>query len=432
MGGAVDDGTPKQSYPWYYGFTAFCFFAAGNISLNYLNSWVQHPSPTGIPGQGKAGFTFPFFYTMWHMLASAIAALIMQLTCNKPKTGSPYPTFSQLWDYKFQLVPIATLTVLNNGCNNLSLGLIALYMNQVIKATGPAPTAFFEFLFMGKVYNIQIYAAVTAIVVGSILANFTSILEGGTSQIMGVIWCLVSLLAASLRPVLQRMLIAGDKKAGAAAAAEPPKPPLTVPQALFWDCGISFVGMGVVWLASDERVGSIEYLRGTTGNPNSGLLALAVIAGSATIAFVFNFATYYFIMYTSALSSTIGSNAVKIFIIVVSAFTDNLDTGGLDLVSWIGVITVVTSIVTYTYFQQLFKNQQQNLSQNPSLFKIAADEKAAPLASKEEGGSAARSGWMAYFSSAQDEEANASKPTENTPLNAEPPVKPLLAADNRV
>lgn len=52
MAGGGDAG-PKPDVPWYYGFTAFLAFAVGNASLNYLNSWVMHASPTGVPGIGK-------------------------------------------------------------------------------------------------------------------------------------------------------------------------------------------------------------------------------------------------------------------------------------------------------------------------------------------------------------------------------------------
>lgn len=409
---------PKEEYPWYYAPTAFCVFAIGNIGLNYFNSWVQHPSEDGYPGHGKAGFQYPFFYTMWHMLASALAALVMQLTCQKPKTGSPYPTLQQLWDYKYQLIPISTLTVLNNGCNNLSLGLVALFINQVIKACGPAPTALFEFIFMGKTcaaparacpartharrcfwpahlsrnhissypptpsdarcaaprdppppplirYNLAIYGSVGLIVCGSILANYSSMSNGGSTQLMGVVWVCVSLFAASLRPVLQRLLVSSDKARGSTHD----RPPLTVPQALFWDCGIAFFGMMAVWLLSNEREPSVDYLTSHTPNPQSGLLAVACIVFSSFLAFIFNFATYYFILFTSALTSTIGSNGVKIFLILVTMITDNM----IDLPSVCGVVLVVLSICLYTYFQHQFKQSEAAR---------AADSKAAPLASK--------------------------------------------------
>ena len=153
------------------------------------------------------------------------------------------------------------------------------------------------------------------------------------------------------------------------------KPPLTVPQAMFWDTGLAFFGMLTVWLCSEERTKSIEFLLGHTKNPNSGWLALGMICASSTLAFLFNFATYYFILYTSALSSTIGSNSVKIFIIVASMYTD----GVFDIISVSGVGLVVVSIVAYAYFQHQFKQQQAAGADKSQPLAAKADEKT-PLA----------------------------------------------------
>jgi hypothetical protein len=136
---------------------SFVLFFAGNVGLNFFNSWALKKSPDDVPGLGKGGFTFPYFYTMWHMLATSCAALLLQMTCQKPKDGS-LPSFGQLWEYKWQLVPIAILTYFNAGFNNASLGSIALFVNQVIKACAPAPVSFFEWLITGKLYNSTAHA----------------------------------------------------------------------------------------------------------------------------------------------------------------------------------------------------------------------------------------------------------------------------------
>ena len=318
---------------------SFAVFAGGNIGLNYFNSWALRPSPVGVPGQEKGSFSFPFFYTMFHMGASALAALILMLTCAKPPNGA-YPSFSQLWEYKFQVLPIAILTVLNNGLNNWSLQLVALFVNQVIKATGPLPTSIFEYIFQGKVYGGLTYAAVSMIVFGSVLANAPLFsVPGSETSLVGVVLCIISLMAASLRPVLQKILLSNDGKTKLARA------PLTPSQALFWDASISFCMMLLIWLCSAERVPSVEYLLSHTANPQSGLLGVAIIVAGSTMAFTFNIAMYYYILYTSALTSTVGSAGIKILLICLSALTDHVQ----SLVSWAGITLVVLSIATYAY-----------------------------------------------------------------------------------
>lgn len=360
-GGAV--ASSSEPVPLWKSTTAFLVFAAGNIGLNYFNSWALHDSVDGVPGHGAGNFDVPFFYTMFHMASSAVAALILQLTCAKPKDGE-LPSFGQLWDYKWQLVPISILTFLNNGFNNASLGAVALFVNQVIKATGPLPTSFFEYIFMGKVYNLAIYTTVVAIVGGCVLSNAESFASGGSSQLGGIIQCLISLFAATLRPVLQKLTMSGGAAlnpcGGSCGSCLKPsekgqsKPPLSPSQILFWDAGLSFVIFLVIWLVnSQEREESIRYLSGNTANPNSGFLGLGIIVFGSTLAFIFNIAVYYYIMYTSALSSTIGSNGIKIVLIIISALTE----GGQGLLTWVGIAIVVGSIGLYAYLAYQFANQ---------------------------------------------------------------------------
>ena len=81
---------------------------------------------------------------------------------------------------------------------------------------------------------------------------------------------------------------------------------------------------------------------------------------------------YYYILYTSALTSTIGSNAVKVFLIVMSAITSGVEPHPMTI---IGICLVVFSIVGYAWLSNYFKKQAEEAKQQPWL-------KAEPLASK--------------------------------------------------
>merc|ERR1712178_39859 len=116
--------------------------------------------------------------------------------------------------------------------------------------------------------------------------------SGGSSTTLGVVVCLISLCAASAKGVVQKMIMSGSKDLK----------PLEPTQAMVWDCGISFCIMFFVWIFSDERQASLAYIKGETGNPQSGLLAAGIIAFGSFLAFGFNLANYYFIHYTSALT----------------------------------------------------------------------------------------------------------------------------------
>lgn len=356
-----------------------------------FNSWALHDSPAlhtppiRVAGHGKAGFNFPFFYTMFHMVASCIAALVMQLTVSKPKDGQ-LPSFEQFWRYKHMVVPLAFLTTINNGLNNASLGMIALYMNQVIKATQPLPTSFFEYCFLGKVYNLQIYFTITLIVVGVILAQATSFSHPGNNTIQGVIYVLISTAAATVKPVLGKLIMTGGDAlnpcGGSCGSCLMPKkddtrpklPPLSPAQVLFWDAGIS-VWLFLIWsIASGEFARACDYLGGIPPpgyqiNEQQGLLGGGIILFGSFLAFIFNIAMYYFVHYTSALTSTIGSIAVKIELIVEDAAVS----GENDPLTWIGITVVVLSIVLYGYASYQLKLSQDAAATKP------ADEKT-PLA----------------------------------------------------
>ena len=325
-GGSASPDAP--SAPLQLQAIAFGAFFAGNVGLNLFNSWALRSSD-GAPSWEHPDFNFPFFYTMFHMAVSSSAALLLLHTVAKPTSGMPSP--QQLWDYKFSLLPIACCTVLNNGLNNLSLTLVSLFVNQVIKATMPFFVMVFSFFFAQKRFGCAVITIVLCLVAGSVMSNFKDFSKpgGGNTSITGVVVCVISLIANALRPVIAMNVMAGTD--------ELPKLHPTV--ILFYDTGLSFCMMFLYWLCSYERASSVSYMGSHAG------MGLLIIATGSSMAFVFNLANYYFIRLTSALTSGIGANAVKIVLLIVSAIMAHV----VDPVSWTGISIVVLSILAYMY-----------------------------------------------------------------------------------
>lgn len=319
----ASSGSPKEPVALYKQVVAIVSFVSTNIGLNVFNSWALHKGHW-------PDFHFPVFYTMWHMVVSAFAALLLLLYVNPAPTG--LPSVRQFWDYKNGLLSIAACTTLNNGLNNISLMLVSLFVNQVIKCTAPMPSALFSYLFAGKTFSRPVLFAVFLIVAGSALANLGAGHSGSTeTSILGMVICIISLIANSLKPVLTMNLMS-------TSTAELPKLAPTV--ILFYDCTISFVFMLLYWLLVPvERADSIAYL----ANPRTTLTGIAVIVTGAAMAFCFNLAVYYFIVYTSALTSTVGANGVKILLITASA----ISSGVHDFISWSGIVLVLGALVAY-------------------------------------------------------------------------------------
>ena len=96
---------------------AFVVFATFNIGLVEFNS-------AALRDDQYPGFHFPIFYTMFHMLVSSLAALLIMATIAPPSTG--FPSFGQLYEYLDGLALIAACTTLNVGLNNISLTIVSL------------------------------------------------------------------------------------------------------------------------------------------------------------------------------------------------------------------------------------------------------------------------------------------------------------------
>lgn len=146
---------------------------------------------------------------MSHMLTSALAALLLLNVGPPPATG--LPSWSQFWLYRFSLGPIAVCTSLNIGLNNASLTMVSLFVNQVIKACAPLPSMIFSYLFANKRYSYAIIASVLSICAGSVLADFNNLLHGVDSKLLGVVLCLISLLANALKPVIAMLIMDGSQ-----------------------------------------------------------------------------------------------------------------------------------------------------------------------------------------------------------------------------
>lgn len=318
-------GGGGKDVPFYKTLTAIVAFTSTNIGLNIFNSWAlrRHHWPD---------FEFPIFYTMWHMLVTSMAALLLLATVNPAPTGMP--TRAQFWAYRHGLLAIAACTTCNTGLNNMSLTMVSLYINQVIKACAPLPTAFFSYLLAGKTFSRPVITSVAAIVLGSILANAHAMTQKGGSEnsLFGVLICATSLLANALKPVLAMKTMDSSN-------SDLPKLAPTV--VLFYDAGLSFFFMLTYWLLSSERDASLHYLE----DPHTTFVGVGIVLVGASMAFGFNLAVYYFVLYTSALTSTVGANAIKILLITVSA----LSAGVSDFLSWFGISLVVAAMGMYAY-----------------------------------------------------------------------------------
>ncbi|KAL1527583.1 hypothetical protein AB1Y20_008970 [Prymnesium parvum] len=301
-------------------------FVSLNIGLNFFNSWALKNDGPG------PHFDFPVFYTMTHMVATVIGACVI-MSFRRPATGWPSP--SQFVGYSWGLLLIAACSTVNLLCNNISLTLISLFLNQVIKATGPLPTMVFSFIMEHKTYTAYSILACILIVLGTVLSiPLTS--KGPQTSVVGVVVVIISTVAASLKPVALSLVFKGLKD----------KPKLEPTVVLFYDAFISFWMMLLYWLVSSERAATVEYIG------NRPLVALGIIAGGASMAFGFNLSAYFFTKFTSSLTASIASNGTKVVNIIISAL---IASALHDPRNICGVLLVCVSLMAYAHAGHLAK-----------------------------------------------------------------------------
>jgi hypothetical protein len=63
------------------------------------------------------------------------------------------------------------------------------------------------------------------------------------------------------------------------------------------------------------------------------------------MAFCFNLSVYYYLMLTSALTSTIGSMSLKVVLILAAAMQDHVN----DPISWVGIALATSAMAVYAW-----------------------------------------------------------------------------------
>lgn len=104
-------------------------------------------------------------------------------------------------------------------------------------------------------------------------------------------------------------------------------------------------------ICSSERALSLAYLANAPVNApflagtNATLVGLGIILGGSMMAFCFNLSVYYYLMLTSALTSTIGSMSLKVVLILAAAMQDHVN----DPISWVGIALATSAMAVYAW-----------------------------------------------------------------------------------
>ena len=261
---------------------SFAIYGTLNLFLNFFNKWAMAPS--------GAGFGLPVFYSTWHMLMSIIGSLVLMLV-KKPESGMV--SFAQLKMYKWETLTLAVCTTVNISCNNASLMLIGLFVNQVIKALSPMIVMGMSYFVLKRRYGPKLIASVIFIAVGAVMAVP---FKDPSVTVLGIVLVGTATLASSLKPVVGELLMTSSDK-----------PKLDPAALVFYDSCFSFVFMVTFWLSVPaEREGSITYMR------EKPAMGWGIILIGSFAAFAYNMSIYNFTRLASAVAVMVTTNLLKV------------------------------------------------------------------------------------------------------------------------
>lgn len=313
-------------------------FSFLNLWLTWFNSWAVKPRSTTftVPGPGwtftSGGFEFPFFYSFFHTIMSCLGSYIVL----KLK-GVESPTVKEFCEYKWGLLPCAFLFTTNVGCNNASLVSVSVFINAIIKTLVPIPTMVAEFLINKIIPTWQTVLSVAVIVLGAALCvEFKS----GTSSLAGVMLVLTATVSTAVRPVFAAELMSGKTR-----------PKLHPAKVLFYEQTMAIGFMILFTLADFQHLtAAIQYL----GGEHAGLGFFIITVGALT-AFAYNLVTFYFTKAASALTMVITGTSLKVVLIVLGAFQDNIFNNWIHI---LGLCIFLFGISAYSYVQYAAKQNK--------------------------------------------------------------------------
>lgn len=169
---------------------------SSSTGLSLYNSWVLNRKADRFP--------YPFFYTMWHMVAE-VAAYTLLFVC---KPSLRRPSMAQARAQWKMLLVVAVVALTDIGATNSALVVVSITLQETLKGLTPIITLCFAWLCEGRRYRAAIIASLVALAVFSVFISIGSTNTSSTTDALsGVLLTLVASIAAALRPVVTAMLM---------------------------------------------------------------------------------------------------------------------------------------------------------------------------------------------------------------------------------
>ena len=125
---------------------------------------------------------------------------------------APPPSLEELKSCWKGVLPLALCTSVNIACNNASLALVSLFVNQVIKGTTPLITVPASMVLEKKRYPWYVIASVVVLVGGAVLSLDWSGGGDTPNQLLGIMLIVIAAFATAIKPVCAAVMMSGESK----------------------------------------------------------------------------------------------------------------------------------------------------------------------------------------------------------------------------
>jgi len=298
-------------------FAIFIIFAylGLNSLLNLLNRWAL----------GLHGLRFPLVMTASHMIFGSCALSPLMLM-NQAYLSKHSTVIQNDWK---ALVAIATMNGFQIACNNASLTVMELSMNQVIRASVPVCVAVFGVCIENKIPTKAEVLCLFVVSIGVMLAVW----EESRNAVLGIILTLLSTVMQSIQMSLSGRLMSG--KSGR----------LDSFQMTFYTGPVAFVALMPFAIAGEFNI----FVDCLSREP---FVAIGFLLGSCCVAVVYNVVLFQSVRTLSSVGTAILGN-VKI---VCLLFLSSILLGELSAWSanqYLGCFLTFASAFAYSYVKQM-------------------------------------------------------------------------------
>jgi drug/metabolite transporter (DMT)-like permease len=289
-----------------------------NIFTVICNKWIYV----------KKGFTFPFTLTLCHMTAGFVCGYLSLHVFRFVPT-----TVVSREAQMTRVLPMAMVFIVNIVLGNISLSYVPISFMQTIKSSVPAFTYFFQVALLGRAFDAQLAATLIPIVGGVALTTWTEV----NYDFIGFMTAFVASAVTATQAILGAKLLSGNLKMDSVNLVYNMAPfamVMLLPFVYAWE-----------W----DRLMEAWPLIG-----DSSLVALLVV--SSTVAFALNFAVFFAIKNTSALTFTVSGNFKVVLSVTISVLIFQNE---VTLFNALGIIITILGCWTYNYMRHQLEKPPQ-------------------------------------------------------------------------